>query len=286
MNNYLKIIAAMLIWSTWGIMIRWLELPAAIILFYASLIASVSVPAVLLVRDEFSLAGINTSGGTLVLLTIATLANNLSYFYALAHTTVSNAVFTHYTAPVFVAILAPILIAERLRKITLISLPIALCGMVLVVIANGGLQLGNEHTSGILAGTFSGVAYAFIIIFSRKLSLINFHHKAVVALTWATAMATAPAAAFMEYHIGLQTGLLLLAISLFHFTLAPLLYYSALTKVIAQHAAILGYMEPLAAIPLAYVLLSETPSVTALIGGVLVLFSGYLVIHARLQEQD
>ena len=70
-----------------------------------------------------------------------------------------------------------------------------------------------------------------------------------------------------------------------HSTLAPLLYYNALRKVMAQHAAILGYMEPLAAIPLAFLFLSETPSLVALFGGVLILFSGYLVIHSRMREK-
>jgi drug/metabolite transporter (DMT)-like permease len=71
---------------------------------------------------------------------------------------------------------------------------------------------------------------------------------------------------------------------LFHSTTAPLLYYNALRKVIAQHAAILGYMEPLAAIPLAFLLLAETPTMLALFGGFLILFSGYLVIHSRLNS--
>jgi drug/metabolite transporter (DMT)-like permease len=40
-------------------------------------------------------------------------------------------------------------------------------------------------------------------------------------------------------------------------------------------------MEPLAAIPLAFLFLSERPAPAALIGGAFILFSGYLVIRAR-----
>jgi len=285
MQSYLKIIAAMLIWSTWGPMIRWLDLPAVVVLFYTSLIASFTVPAFLASRGELHLRGISKYWLIFGLLVLSSILNNVTYFYSLAHTTVSNAVFTHYTAPIFVAMLAPFMISERLQKVTLVSLPIAVFGMVMIVLSGGGLRLGSEDTSGIISGTVSGAAYAFIIIFSRKLSQMLMHHKAVVILPWATTVATAPMALLMDYHLNSRTAILLLITGVFHSTLAPLLYFSALRNVIAQHAAILGYMEPLAAIPLAFIILSETPSIAALCGGGFILFSGYLVIHSRLKSQ-
>ena len=281
MNNYLKIIAAMLIWSTWGLLIRWLALPAVVVLFYSSLVASFTVPLVLHMRGELALSGVREVWWLFALLAVSSVTNNITYFYSLAHTTVSNAVFTHYTAPLFVAVLAPLIIAERLLKVTLISLPIAAFGMVMIVLAGGGLHVGSGDTSGIIAGLVSGIAYAFIIIYSRKLSQMLLHHKAVVVLLWTTTIVTAPWALFMHYHLDYRTAGLLLITGVCHSTLAPLLYYSALRKVMAQHAAILGYMEPLAAIPLAFLFLSETPSFVALFGGILILFSGYLVIHSR-----
>ena len=284
MNSYLKIIAAMLIWSTWGPMIRWLSLPPVVVLFYTSLIASFTVPAFLAVRGELDLTGVGKTWWLFGLLALSSITNNITYFYALGHTTVSNAVFTHYTAPLFVALLAPLLISERLQKVTLLSLPIALAGMVLIVHVGGGLQMESAHTPGIIAGTVSGIAYAFIIIFSRKLSRMLMHHKAVVLLLWITTLVLAPVVFVTEHHLGPQKAFLLALTGILHSTLAPLLYYSALRKVMAQHAAILGYMEPLAAIPLAYLLQSETPSLLAIFGGALILISGYLVIHSRMQD--
>jgi drug/metabolite transporter (DMT)-like permease len=198
---------------------------------------------------------------------------------------VSNAVFTHYTAPLFVAILAPLIIAERLQKVTIISLPIAVLGMTLIVFADGGFTTGGAHTAGIIAGTISGVAYAFIIIFSRSLSRMSMHHKAVIIVLWVTTPALAAGVFLTDFHLDYRQVVLLVMTGVLHSTLAPLLYYDALRKVIAQHAAILGYMEPLAAIPLAFVFLKETPTVLALLGGALILFSGYLVIHDRLRTE-
>jgi drug/metabolite transporter (DMT)-like permease len=280
MKNYLMIVAAMLIWSTWGPMIRWMALPPVVVLFYTSLIAGFFVPAVLRVRGDFPDAIFSLKSWHLFAgLSLASIMNNLTYFYALGHTTVSNAVFTHYTAPVFVAAIAPFLISERLQRVTLISLPIAVLGMIMIVAAGGKFNLNSAQSAGIVAGTVSGLAYAFVIIFSRRLSQLILHHKAIIVNLWITAALTAPAALTAEYQVSFRAGALLLVSGLLHSNLAPLLYFSALRKVLAQHAAILGYMEPLAAIPLAFLFLSETPTLTTLFGGILILLSGYMVMH-------
>ena len=280
MKDYLKIVVAMLIWSTWGLMIRWIGLPPVVILFYTALIASVAVPIVLKARGEFDLTGVAAAWPLFAVLAVGSIINNITYFFALANTTVSNAVFTHYTAPLFVALLAPMLIGEKLQKVTLVALPLASAGMVLIVLSGGGLRWGGEHTAGILAGTASGIAYAVLIIVSRKLSRMLLHHKSVVLLLWITAAATAPVALSVDHSISLLAGLLLLTGGIAHSTIAPLLYFSALRKVLAQYAAILGYIEPLAAVPLAFFFLSEVPSSLSLIGGILILLSGYSIIHA------
>lgn len=291
MTDYLKIVASMLIWSTWGPMIRWLGLPPVVVVFYTSLIAGFLVPVVLKVRGDFpsevfSLKAWHLFGA----LVLASLANNLSYFYALGHTTVSNAVFTHYTAPVIVAVLAPLMIAERLQRVTLVSLPVAAAGMALIVLSGNGLSLNSMHLPGIIAGTVSGVAYAFVIIFSRRLSKQLLHQKAIIVLLWMTVVATAPAALVLGPSPDLRTIGLLCITGVMHSTVAPLMYFSALRRVLAQHAAILGYIEPLAAIPLAFLFLSERPSLAALLGGMLILFSGYLVMRyhtgAEKKEHD
>lgn len=283
MRSYLQIILSMCIWSTWGLLIRWLELPPVVVLFYTSLIASVTVPIALRVRGEFPSELFTLNSWHLFLgLALASLLNNITYFYALGHTTVSNAVFTHYTAPVIVAVLAPWLISERLQRITLVSLPLAAAGMGLIVLHDGGLRLDNAHLPGILAGTASGFGYAFMVIITRRLGQMLLHQKAIVLLLWLTVVMTAPVVWSMDYEISGRTAFLLLITGLFHSTLAPLMYFSALRHVLAQHAAILGYIEPLAAIPLAFLFLAENPPLSALFGGGLILLSGYLVVHSRL----
>jgi len=156
----------------------------------------------------------------------------------------------------------------------------------MIIVAGGGLDLGGGSTRGILAGTVSGFAYAYLIILSRKLSQMLMHHKAVVVLLWITTAITAPAALAIDHEVSLPTALLLLTGGLVHSTVAPLLYFSALRRVMAQHAAVLGYIEPLAAVPLAALVLGERPSLSSLVGGFLIILSGYLVIRDATSRHD
>jgi drug/metabolite transporter (DMT)-like permease len=158
--------------------------------------------------------------------------------------------------------------------------------MTLILLAGGGIRLEGPHMAGILAGTASGMAYAFLIILSRKLSRMMMHHKAVITLLWITVALTAPAVIASEHQLNQGKVLLLITAGLVHSTIAPLLYFSALRMVMAQHAAILGYLEPLAAIPLAIILLGEMPTYLSLGGGFLIMVSAFLVIHDATRKRD
>ena len=126
------------------------------------------------------------------------------------------------------------------------------------------------------------MAYALAIIFTRQLSLLHLNQKAILVQLWATVIMIVPAMFLIDYSLDLRTFVLLLITGVMHSTTASLMYYSALRQVLAQDAAVLGYIEPLAAILLAFFLLSESPSLFALFGGLLIILSGYLVVHARM----
>jgi drug/metabolite transporter (DMT)-like permease len=67
-----------------------------------------------------------------------------------------------------------------------------------------------------------------------------------------------------------------------HSTIAPILYFKGLQSITAQKAAVLGYFEPVGAILLAVLIFGESPSGMAVIGGILILTSGYIAITKRI----
>jgi drug/metabolite transporter (DMT)-like permease len=233
---------------------------------------------VLFYKGELSKLKVGRSVFIILLLGLFSLINNILYYFAFLKTTIANAVFTHYTAPIFVALLAPILIKERIESKTWITIPIASLGLFLIFF-NSDLTLRAEPQAniGLLAGTASGLAYALIIIIARRISASYSPYVIAIISNGTIVTLIFPFAVIVDYNLTPISILLLLVMGLVHSTIAIVIYLEGLKEVKAQEAAILGYLEPVGAILLALAIFGETPSGIAVIGGILILLAGYLV---------
>lgn len=277
----LQIGAAMAIWSSWGLVVRWLPVPPWALTGYVGVVAC-AASAALWCAAGGRLADLWPRGHrrALALMGLLFLVNNVCFLTAYARTTVANAVLTHYTAPVFVAVLAPLALGERVLPVTPFSLLLAAAGMGLLL---PGVHLAWEdrHLQGLLLGTLSGLAYAVLIVLARALSLrvaalpLLFVQNGVIALV------LLPGLVALGVPRGSGTVWALLALGLVHATGAGLLYLAGIRRVRAQTAAILGYLEPLLAVGLAAVTLGERLAPGALAGGCLILASGALVVWSE-----
>lgn len=284
--GYLKIIAAILIWSSLGVFVRKAGLPTLSTVFYPAVIALVLQFLILSAKGQIkgSLKNAGSINGLLILFLIPFLflANTLLFFFAFKHTTIANSVLTHYTAPIFVAMLAPLFLKEKIFKTTWIAILLSSLGL-WVMLGRPDftemLSVNNGNTRGIIAGAFSGVAYAFIIltvkgIASRFSSLFIVFVQNIVA-----ALVLLPFVAGTE--ITFQALPYLMTMGLLHSTIAPILYVDGIRTVKANEAAILGYFEPVGAIILAFIFLQETPELIALLGGGLIILSGIMILRRK-----
>lgn len=273
-----RIACAMGIWSTWGLFVRWLGLPGWAITFYVAIVAC-AVALAVHVGSGKALYGLwpRTHRGALTAMGLLFLVNNVCFLAAYAKTTVANAALTHYTAPLFVAVLAPLLLKERILPTAPLALTAGCVGLVLLL-PGARLSLSDQHLQGLTLGTASGAAYAGLILFARHLSL------RVPPLQLIFVQNLIIAACLMPWAMGLglplvpdkSAGLLLLGIV--HATVGGWLYVTGIRTVRALTASILGYLEPLGAVLLAALFLGESLKVTDLLGGVLILLGGTLVV--------
>lgn len=280
----LYILAAIFLWSSLGIVIRLSGIPIHLLIFFSCLISTFLISLTFIKRENRQL--IPKGKGLLYLLVLGPLSllNTFSFFYAYKNTTIANAVLTHYTAPLFVAFIAPIFLRERLTWKIFLAVAIATAGLwILLGISPGQfidmLVRGNKDTGGILAGLLSGFAYAVLVIIFRVFSM-NFHPLVLTFFqNLVIALMLAPFARMPENP---QTALWALGImGIVHSTIAPVLYLRGMREVSANRAAILGYFEPVCAILLGAALLGEGIGYKTLIGGILILFSGYLTVRGR-----
>ncbi len=271
------ILLAIFLWSSLGIVVRLSRVEIHVLIFY-SLIVSLIVQGLILVQKRYrkEIPELKQMKYPLIL-GIFSLVNTFAYFYAFQNTTIANAVLTHYTAPVIVALLASFLLKEKLTGKIVIILLLASAGLWIML---GGFSLKGGHVAGIIAGLISGFAYAAVVIFLRIYSqdfsplVLCFFTNMVIALLLVPFIRDFPSTAIWSY----------LFMGVVHSTIAPILYFKGLQSVTANRAAVLGYLEPVCAIMFSMLLLNEIPRGQSVIGGMLIVFSGYLTIRRSIPQ--
>jgi drug/metabolite transporter (DMT)-like permease len=276
------ILVAIFLWSTLAILVRAADMTVATLMFSSCVVSGFLSGALLLTpRYRRKIPPLRPLVPLLAVGAIS-LLNTFTFFYSYKNTTVANAVLTHYTAPIVVALLAPVVLKESLTPQVACAVVLSTLGLwVMLGMAPGeflGLFIsGDRDTVGILAGLVSGVAYAVLVIVLRMLApkvhplVMTFVQNGVIALLLLP---------FLEMPSDLGGSLwVVVTMGIVHSTVAPLLYFQGLRTVTASRAAILGYLEPVCAIALGALFLSEAVTVRAVLGGGLIVLSGYLTIR-------
>jgi drug/metabolite transporter (DMT)-like permease len=276
------LITAIFIGSSFGIVVRLSGLPVFVLIPYAFLVSSLASGGLIVFSN---LRGFFTNYKSiipLIILTPVALANTLTFSYAYKYTTIANAVVTHYTAPIFVAIFSPLLLRERFQRETLLPAVIAIAGLWIMLGFSArefvhSLLQGDKNTFGIVMGLLSGVAYAFMIIISRKLS-ISYHPVIITFVrSFLTVMILMPFAN-ISHDINIYAVVIM---GVVHLTIGPILFFHGMKGVTAQTGAVIGYLEPVFSIALGMLFLREYIDFQTTVGAMLVLLAGYQTIRSN-----
>jgi drug/metabolite transporter (DMT)-like permease len=266
------ILCAIFLWSSLGVVVRLSGVAIHILIFY-SLVVSIIVQGILLSRKTYrkEIPKIKMLKYPMIL-GFFSLLNTSAYFYAFKHTTIANAVLTHYTAPIIVAFLAPLFLKEIITKRSILVIIIASIGLWIML---NGFSFKEGQMAGIMAGFASGLAYAIIIIFVRMHAqkfhplVLSFFTNVFIAILLVPFIREIPIYVLWSF----------LIIGIVHSTIAPILYFKGLQYVTANKAAVLGYLEPVCAIIFSIFFLNELPGINSIIGGMLIIISGYLTLR-------
>ncbi|HDP70054.1 MAG TPA: hypothetical protein ENN38_04500 [Actinobacteria bacterium] len=282
--GHLKICLAAVIWGSLGIFIRAVDLPVTTIVFFRVTFATVAIFVIILARGNLSQLRLRKHRGLMILRGLGLTINWLLFFYALTLTTIANAVLLTYTAPIFIVFLSAIILKEKVELKTVFSLIVCMAGIVLIVFP--GLKIGTgAHLIGMICALGSATTYGLLVIASKYLLGEYMPESLVFYESFVTFLVLAP---FVLVNFSKPSSLewLLLAImGIAHTALAALLYTSGLKQIKAQYAGIFAYLDPLTAIILAFLFLSETPTAYTIIGGVFILTGGLTIIIQRRVEQ-
>ncbi len=265
-------------WGCISVIVAKVGLDASVLVFYRLALAFLTVGIGLVIARRTDLLRLPRGRGTVVALGVILAAHWFLYFETIKISSVVVAVLTVYTAPIFIALAAPIFLREQRSRIGLIALAPAALGIALIALAGG--KTIHATPLAVILGLGAGASYAALVIVTKRLRLethpatIHFWATLVAALSLAPFLALAPRV--LPTSPAATAGVLCIGIV---FTgLSGLLYIALLGKVTAQAAGILAFLEPVSASFLAWALLGERLTTAVVFGGVLVIAAGTLVV--------
>ena len=265
------------VFGTIGIFVRWIGLPSSVI----ALVRGAVGAAFLLLLAHFRHAPIDRAAlcrrWQLLLLSAAMMSFNwITLFEAYRYTTVATATLCYYMAPIFVTLISPVLLKERLTARKLLCVFLALAGMVFVSgVPQSGLP-GPSEAKGILLALCSAALYAGVILINKYLAGIPAYDRTLLQLACAAAvmipyiLLTEDLSAMSVTPLG---AVLLLIVAVFHTGWCYALYFGSMTVLSAQTVALFSYIDPIVAILLSALLLREPLGWSGILGAALVLGS-------------
>ncbi len=272
------LVACATLWSLNGPLIKLLNhagVPGVTIACYRSLIGG-------LIFAPLALRRLGTLRRVAVGWPIASVATftlmTITFVVATTMTAAANAIILQYTSPIWVFLLAPLLLKERPGRVEGLVLLVAMAGV-------GVIFSGNTDTStaGLLVALLSGFGYGSLTVVLRGLRPVSPTVVASLNALGSGLILLIPVALAHSFGLTPYTFGLMLLMGLVQFTFPYLLFSWALQYVEAHRAALIVLLETVLNPLWTYLLVGESPPVATLRGGPLILLgvAGWLLLVWR-----
>ena len=283
MKPYLTLFIGVLSVSFAAIFIRLAEAPPLVIAAYRlSLAAAVLIP-VASVKSTRGQSRLSRRDMLLMLLSSVFIALHFAlWITSLSYTSIASSVILVTSHPAFVAVVSYFLWGERLGRLTIGGIVLALIGV--VVINYGAFSFGSRAIVGDLLALIAGLAMGGYLIIGgqlrERIGILNYltaiYSGAAIILLAATVLA-----GYSLFGYSPNTYLMLILLAL----VPQLVGHSSLNLAVRLipvtfvSVAILG--EPVGATLLGWAILSEVPTASEIAGGLLILGGIFMVMRRR-----
>lgn len=281
MKAYLVLFVGVVSVSFAAIFIRLAEAPPLVIAAYRLTIASLILIPIASTKSMESLKKLSKRDMLLILFSSIFIALHFAlWITSLSYTSIASSVILVTCHPAFVAVISYFLWSERLNRLTIGGIVVALIGIVLI--NYGGFTFGSQAILGDLLALVAGFAMGAYLIIGGQLRaridilpyLTIIYAGAAIILLIAT---VSFGYSFTGYSATTYVMMVLLAI------VPQLIGHSCfnlavrLIPVTFVSVAILG--EPVGATLLGYFILSEAPTANEIVGGLLILVGIFTVMR-------
>ena len=188
------------------------------------------------------------------------------YVFAMYNTTVANTNFIIQTQILFLAIFGYIFLKEKISKITLISIFLAIAGVILMI----GSSLSPGQMTGNLAAFIMPISFAILILVIRKYPHVDMIPlqliAGIVAMVVGYLIAGKINISYHDIFLGFLAGFFQLGFGFILITIGARNTPSAVVGIIMITEAVLGPLW-------AWMFANENPPMTVLIGGSVIIFA-------------
>lgn len=270
----LMLIVSMVIFGTIGLFVNQIPLGSGEIALYRAVLATLFVGLYMLVSGQkISFAGIKKELPLLLCSGMAMGINWVLLFEAYRYTTVSVATLSYYFAPVIVTVVCPFLFKEKMTGKQILCFVMSTAGLALIT-GVGDLGKGSNDMKGILFGLGAAVFYATVMLLNKFIQGVTGIHRTFLQFIAAMVVLVPYVALTSGFHVGELSGnglAWLLVVGIVHTGITYCMYFSALKELPGQKAAILSYIDPLVAVLVSVLIMSEPIGVLQVVGGCLIL---------------
>jgi drug/metabolite transporter (DMT)-like permease len=277
-NPYIVLVGAIIGVSTGAIFARLADAPALVTAAYrVGLAAAILIPlAVWKVGDELRRLSVRdimlaTLSGLFLALHFASWISSLDY------TAVANSVVLVNTIPLWVGLLTPLIAADRIQKLTIVSIALSIIGG--VIIGFGDFAIGAKALWGDFLAVIGAICAAIYLLLGRnlrrKLSLLSYvavcYGSAAVILWLVVLLLKLPIVGYSS-----QTFAAFWAMALVSQILGHTSYNWALKWFSTGFIAVALLGEPIGSTILAYIIFDEGLTWLKFAGGMFILSAIYV----------
>jgi drug/metabolite transporter (DMT)-like permease len=270
--------------ASWGfisILVAAVDLDATVLVFYRLLLAALTVGVLAVAAGRRGMLRPGREWRGLVAIGLVLAVHWTLFFLTIKLSSVAVAVVTVYSAPILIAIAAPLVLPEPRSRVAAVALLPATAGVVMIALA--GEDGGHVRALALATGLGAAATYAALVVGGKRLRM-RFHPLTYAFWVYLVAVAAmAPSLSFSGRVLPSswrETGAILL-VGIVFTGVSGILWVTLLGIVSAQAIGVLAFLEPVSAALLAWALLDQPLGAAVVAGGGLVLAGGVAVVVAE-----
>lgn len=267
-NHLLMLTLATLFISTSGALGRFIDMPTPVIIWWRCSLGTLFL-FIFCRYKKFNLKIYsNRDFSTLLLSSIFLGVHWITYFYALKLSNVALGMLSLFTFPVITALLEPLFAKTKLNPIHIFLAVLVLVG---IYILAPDFDFESNQVKGILFGVFSAFCYAIRNLMLKKPAALYNGTSLMMYQTLFLTILLLPVMFLQDIsNITTQYPYVIL-LALVTTAIGHSLFISSLKYFSVSTASIIGSMQPIFGIIIAFIFLSEIPTLNTFIGGLIIL---------------